>query len=91
MGSFRPASLPCIFTGKSSSPGCGQRQRGSRYAIHAGQQLTAKEFRYLRTVRVTAAVYQGLAALVKGWVRLLAPGRRQILCNLLKIRRILCF
>ena len=29
----------------------------SRYAIHAGHQLNAKEFRYLWTVRVTAAVY----------------------------------
>jgi len=38
------------------------RQWGGRYAIHAGQQLTAKEFRYLRTVRVTAAVYWGLGS-----------------------------
>ena len=35
------------------------RQWGNRYTIHAGQQLINKEFRYLRTVRVTAAVYQG--------------------------------
>jgi hypothetical protein len=27
------------------------------YTIHAGRNLPAKEFRYLRTVRVTAAVY----------------------------------
>jgi len=27
-----------------------------RYIIHAGHQLNAKEFRYLRTVRVTAAI-----------------------------------
>jgi len=57
MGSFRPASNLCIFTEKSFSPNHLQRQWGSRYAIHAGQQLTAKEFCYLRTVRVTAAVY----------------------------------
>jgi hypothetical protein len=35
------------------------RQWGNRYTIHARQQLIDKEFRYLRTVRVTAAVYQG--------------------------------
>ncbi len=36
-----------------------QRQRGDRYAIRAGRNLTDKEFRYLRTVIVTAAVYWG--------------------------------
>ena len=35
------------------------RQRGSRYAIRAGRNLPDKEFRYLRTVIVTAAVYLG--------------------------------
>ena len=35
------------------------RQLPSRYAIHAGRYLTDKEFRYLRTVIVTAAVYSG--------------------------------
>ena len=33
------------------------RQWASRYAIRAGRNLPAKEFRYLRTVIVTAAVY----------------------------------
>ena len=36
-----------------------RRQRGSRYAIRAGRNLPDKEFRYLRTVIVTAAVYRG--------------------------------
>jgi hypothetical protein len=36
-----------------------QRQRGDRYAIRAGRNLPDKEFRYLRTVIVTAAVYWG--------------------------------
>ena len=36
-----------------------QRQRGDRYAIRAGRNLPDKEFRYLRTVIVTAAVYRG--------------------------------
>ncbi len=31
-----------------------------RYAIRAGRNLPDKEFRYLRTVIVTAAVYRGL-------------------------------
>ncbi len=35
------------------------RQCGNRYAIRAGQNLPDKEFRYLRTVIVTAAVYRG--------------------------------
>jgi hypothetical protein len=32
------------------------RQRSSRYAIRAGRNLPDKEFRYLRTVIVTAAI-----------------------------------
>jgi len=48
-----------VFTGHSSSPGPSQRQRSSRYAIRAGRNLPDKEFRYLRTVIVTAAVYRG--------------------------------
>jgi hypothetical protein len=35
------------------------RQCSSHYAIHAGRNLPDKELRYLRTVIVTAAVYQG--------------------------------
>ena len=34
-----------------------RRQCGHRYAIRAGRNLPDKEFRYLRTVIVTAAVY----------------------------------
>ena len=36
------------------------RQSSHHYAIRAGQNLPDKEFRYLRTVIVTAAVHQGL-------------------------------
>ena len=46
-----------IFTEVAISPGSLPRQRPSRYAIRAGQNLPDKEFRYLRTVIVTAAVY----------------------------------
>ena len=48
-----------IFTPMSISPSPWSRQRGSRYAIRAGRNLPDKEFRYLRTVIVTAAVYRG--------------------------------
>ena len=48
-----------IFTGISISLSPWLRQWGSRYAIRAGRNLPDKEFRYLRTVIVTAAVYRG--------------------------------
>ena len=48
-----------IFTENSISLSPWLRQRGSRYAIRAGRNLPDKEFRYLRTVIVTAAVYWG--------------------------------
>jgi hypothetical protein len=56
-----------IFTGLSSSLSPWLRQRGNRYSIRAGRNLPDKEFRYLRTVIVTAAVYRGF-----GWL-LLSP------------------
>ena len=48
-----------IFTSTTISLDPSLRQLPSRYAIHAGRYLTDKEFRYLRTVIVTAAVYSG--------------------------------
>ena len=48
-----------IFTRTSISPGLGLRQRSARYAFRAGRNLPDKEFRYLRTVIVTAAVHRG--------------------------------
>ena len=48
-----------IFTGTTISPGGLSRQRPDHYAFRAGQNLPDKEFRYLRTVIVTAAVYRG--------------------------------
>ena len=47
----------CIITNISTSLSLGRRQCGHRYAIRAGRNLPDKEFRYLRTVIVTAAVY----------------------------------
>ena len=48
-----------IFTGTTISPSLLPRQWGGRYTIRAGRNLPDKEFRYLRTVIVTAAVYRG--------------------------------
>ena len=48
-----------IFTANSISPSPSLRQRSSRYAIRAGRNLPDKEFRYLRTVIVTAAIDRG--------------------------------
>src|SRR5437879_5774007 len=46
-----------IFTGTTNSPSRSLRQSYDRYAIRAGRNLPDKEFRYLRTVIVTAAVH----------------------------------
>ena len=61
-----------IFTDIAISPSLSLRQFPDRYPIRAGQNLPDKEFRYLRTVIVTAAVHQGLdsnreALLVTFW------------------------
>ncbi len=48
-----------IFTETTISPSSRLRQRPDRYTIRAGRNLPDKEFRYLRTVIVTAAVYRG--------------------------------
>ena len=50
-----------IFTRTPISLGLLLRQWGSRYAIRAGRNLPDKEFRYLRTVIVTAAVHRGFS------------------------------
>ena len=54
-----------IFTNNTISPGPWLRQRPNRYAFRAGRNLPDKEFRYLRTVIVTAAVYRGLDSLLR--------------------------
>ena len=54
-----------IFTHTTISPGPLLRQRPSRYAIRAGRNLPDKEFRYLRTVIVTAAVHWGLSSMLR--------------------------
>ena len=54
-----------VFTDLSTSPSPWRRQRPHRYAIRAGRNLPDKEFRYLRTVIVTAAVYRGFGSLLR--------------------------
>ena len=60
------ARVASIFTGTSISPGALPRQRPNHYAFRAGRNLPDKEFRYLRTVIVTAAVYWGLGSGLRG-------------------------
>jgi hypothetical protein len=48
-----------IFTDMSISPSLSPRQCPDRYAFRAGRNLPDNEFRYLRTVIVTAAVHRG--------------------------------
>ena len=54
-----------IFTYTTISPGPLSRQRSNRYSIRAGRNLPDKEFRYLRTVIVTAAVHWGLSSVLR--------------------------
>ena len=58
-GLFVPLRVPGIITGTTISPSSRLRQCPDRYTIRAGRNLPDKEFRYLRTVIVTAAVYWG--------------------------------
>ena len=89
-----------IFTYNTISPGPLLRQRPNHYAIRAGQNLPDKEFRYLRTVIVTAAVHWGfnpdlrnyrLTSFLNRFINLPALGRRQPLYFILRFSRDLCF
>ena len=87
-----------IFTVNALSPSSSSRQYPYHYSIRAGQNLPDKEFRYLRTVIVTAAVHWGFSSkLPSGYpeltspVNLLALGRCQPLYVALRLSRDLCF
>ena len=56
-GLFVQPWLKSIFTPLAISPSPSLRQSSSRYAIRAGRNSPDKEFRYLRTVIVTAGVH----------------------------------
>ena len=79
-----PPRVAGIFTGTTISPSPWLRQYPSRCTIRAGRNLPDKEFRYLRTVIVTAAVYRGFNSMSFAaeaanisFLNLPAPGRCQ--------------
>ena len=51
-----------IFTAITTSPRFSPRQRTGRCTIRAGRNLPDKEFRYLRTVIVTADIHGDLGS-----------------------------
>ena len=59
-----PLRVNGIFTVTTISPSSRLRQCPDRYTIRAGRNLPDKEFRYLRTVIVTAAVYWGFDSML---------------------------
>ena len=71
-GLFVPSRVIGIFTDTSISLSSWLRQCPHHYTIRAGRNLPDKEFRYLRTVIVTAAVYWGFnSKLLLRWLLLL--------------------
>jgi hypothetical protein len=79
-----PWRVSGVFTGTTISPSARPRQCPGRYTIRAGRNLPDKEFRYLRTVIVTAAVYRGFGSELRPCgltppLNLPAPGRCQSL------------
>ena len=56
------SQVTSIFTSTTISPSMLLRQCPNHYAIRAGQNLADKEFHYLRTVIVTAAVHWGFSS-----------------------------
>ena len=64
-GLFVPLRVSGIFTATKISPSSWLRQCPDRYTIRAGRNLPDKEFRYLRTVIVTAAVYRGFDSMLR--------------------------
>ena len=84
-----------VFTTTTISPSPSWRQYGCRYAIRAGRNLPDKEFRYLRTVIVTAAVHRGfgheLRQRLTSSLNLPALGRCQPPYIVLRLCGDLCF
>ena len=59
------SQVTSIFTSTTISPSILSRQLPNHYAFRAGQNLPDKEFRYLRTVIVTAAVHWGFSSMLR--------------------------
>src|SRR5690606_12240562 len=95
-GLFVPLRVTGIFTDTTISPSSWPRQCPDRCTIRAGRNLPDKEFRYLRTVIVTAAVYRGFNSMLlpKGMTSPLdlpAPGRCQAIYFISLFGIALCF
>ena len=95
-GLFVPSRVIGIFTDTTISLGSRLRQCPDHYTIRAGRNLPDKEFRYLRTVIVTAAVYRGfnsnlLTLAISSPLNLPAPGRCQTVYIFFRISTALCF
>ena len=95
-GLFVPLRVTGIFTDTTISPSSWLRQCPDRCTIRAGRNLPDKEFRYLRTVIVTAAVYRGFSSMLHAEAitspfNLPAPGRCQAIYVFFRIGIALCF
>jgi hypothetical protein len=95
-GLFVPQRVIGIFTDTTISPSSWLRQCPDRCTIRAGRNLPDKEFRYLRTVIVTAAVYWGFISDLRGKplsppLNLPAPGRCQAIYIIFRFSIALCF
>ena len=85
-----------IFTDIFISPSLSLRQYPDRYTFRAGRNLPDKEFRYLRMVIVTTAVYWRLSSQLRseeltGPLNVPAPGRSQSIYVVLQLCMDLCF
>ena len=91
-GLFVLQRVTSIFTGPAISPSPPSRQCPTRDTFRAGRNLPDKEFRYLRTVIVTAAVHRGFSSgLISPPFNLPTPGRCQPLYLSFRFGRDLCF
>ena len=95
-GLFVPSRVIGIFTDTTISLGSWLRQCPDHYTIRAGRNLPDKEFRYLRTVIVTAAVYWGFNSYLRACalstpLNLPAPGRCQAVYGVFRLCTALCF
>ena len=94
-GLFVPSRVIGIFTDTTISLSSWLRQRPDHYTIRAGRNLPDKEFRYLRTVIVTAAVtgasIQTFELPLSSPLNLPAPGRCQAIYIFLRISIAMCF
>ena len=95
-GLFVPSRVIGIFTDTTISLESRLRQCPDHYTIRAGRNLPDKEFRYLRTVIVTAAVYWGFNSYLRDCslstpLNLPAPGRCQAVYGVFRLCTALCF